>query len=255
MDAHSLYPPTYVARGIERLQEGDVEWVSGPAIPEGHGHWSRRVALALGAAGRQSGSRKWAVQPGEGPGEIELDTGVFGGVWRRRTLEAHGGWDEGWPVNEDSEMAARVLAAGGRIVCLAELAARYQPRDSVLGLARQYSRYGFYRAKTARRHANSLRPQHLAAPGLVLALSAATLPSKPVRRCARLGLGTYFVGLAGMSAAAVRRPAPTELLGVAVVYMTMHLAFGAGFVAGCARFGMPAAALRDALRAGPGRQS
>jgi len=37
MDAHAFYPPTYVAAGVERLRRGDVEWVSGPAIPEGSG--------------------------------------------------------------------------------------------------------------------------------------------------------------------------------------------------------------------------
>jgi succinoglycan biosynthesis protein ExoA len=37
MDAHSMYPDNYVARGVERLLEGDVEWVSGPAIAEGTG--------------------------------------------------------------------------------------------------------------------------------------------------------------------------------------------------------------------------
>ena len=133
MDAHSYYPPLYVAKGVDRLRRGDVEWVSGPALPSGGGRVARLVSLALGSRLGAGASRKWA-----GGAETEMDTGVFAGVWKRSTLERHGGWDEGWPANQDSELAARVLGDGGRIVCLPELAARYVPRDTVSGLARQY---------------------------------------------------------------------------------------------------------------------
>ena len=53
------------------------------------------------------GSRRWGH--GAASGEIELDTGVFTGVLPRDVLEAHGGWDSGFPINQDSELAARFL--------------------------------------------------------------------------------------------------------------------------------------------------
>src|SRR3954449_7120435 len=162
MDAHTFYPPRYIAAGVERLERGDVDWVAGPAIPRGTGRWSRRVALALNSGLTTVGSRKWrAVHDGGAGDEVELDTGVFAGVWRRSTLERHGGWDTGWPINQDSELAARVLAAGGRIVLLPEMGAGYVPRDSLRSLGRQYFRYGLYRGKTARYHPTSLRRSHL----------------------------------------------------------------------------------------------
>src|SRR3954469_9545208 len=149
MDAHAFYPPRYIAAGVERLQRGDVEWVAGAAILRGTGRWSRRVALALNSGLTTVGSRKWRAQAEDGAGadEVELDTGVFAGVWRRSTLEAHGGWDTGWPINQDSELAARVLAAGGRIVLLPEMGAEYVPRDNLKGVAREYWRHGIYRGK------------------------------------------------------------------------------------------------------------
>jgi glycosyltransferase involved in cell wall biosynthesis len=134
MDAHAFYPPRYIAAGVERLGRGGVDWVAGPAIPRGAGRWSKRVALALNSGLTTVGSRKWsaAAEGGDGGGgEVELDTGVFAGVWRRETLERHGGWDVGWPINQDSELAARVLAAGGRIVLLPEMGAEYVPRDNL----------------------------------------------------------------------------------------------------------------------------
>ena len=117
MDAHSEYPPNYIAGAVERLLKGDVDWVCGPAIAEGNGRWSATVAAALRTPLGQGGSRKW--EPGQS--EVELDTGVFTGVWRHSYLTELGGWDEGWPINQDSELAARVFERGGRIVCLPEL--------------------------------------------------------------------------------------------------------------------------------------
>jgi hypothetical protein len=135
MDAHTLYSERYLAAGVGRLARGDTEWVSGPAVPRPDGVVSRAVSLALASWLGRGGSRKWS-ESGIGVGERELDTGVFGGVWRREALLAAGGWDERWPINQDSEMAARFIARGARLVCLQEMAGHYAPRDSLRALAR-----------------------------------------------------------------------------------------------------------------------
>src|SRR5438105_9213511 len=101
MDAHTFYPEDYIARGVERLRKGDVVWVAGPQVPFGTDTWSRRVALALDTWLGTGGSARWgAGENGDGGGERELDTGVFAGLWRRSTVEEHGGWDERWPLNQ-----------------------------------------------------------------------------------------------------------------------------------------------------------
>jgi cellulose synthase/poly-beta-1,6-N-acetylglucosamine synthase-like glycosyltransferase len=248
MDAHSYYSPDYIARGVERLERGDVAWVSGPPTPQGVGPWSRRIALALESWLGTGGSQKWPSRlDAAGLQEIELDTSVFGGVWRRETLTSLGGWDEGWPVNEDSELAARVLSSGGRIVCLPELEARYVPRDSLQGLAIQYWRYGLYRSKTSLHHPESLRRSHLLAPGVVVALAAAVLAPPPVRTLARVGLAAYALAVVSASAQVARRGTAGDAAGVPAVFATMHLSWGAGFLAGCARFGPPLRALGRAV--------
>jgi glycosyltransferase involved in cell wall biosynthesis len=244
MDAHAFYPPRYIAVGVERLQRGGVEWVAGPAIPRGAGRWSKRVALALNSGLTTVGSRKWRAQPGAGAGEeVELDTGVFAGVWRRSTLERHGGWDTGWPINQDSELAARVLAAGGRIVLLPEMGAEYVPRDNLKGLARQYWRYGIYRGKTSRYHANSLRRSQLVAPALALALLAALGAPRILRLPARLALGAYVASLAAVSVRVAEPGEERDAAALPVVFAIMHLTWGFGFLWSAVRFGPPLAAL------------
>jgi glycosyltransferase involved in cell wall biosynthesis len=241
MDAHTWYPSDYLARGIERLERGDVAWVSGPQLAEGHGRWSRRVALALTTPlGIGGASFRKATE------EVEVDSG-FTGVWRRETLTEQGGWDEGWPINQDAELAARVRAAGGRIVCIPEMAAKYVPRDSLKALGRQYWRYGQYRAKTVGRHPNAMRRSHVLAPGLVVTLAAGALPG-PQRRLAGAGTLAWVAALAATGAREARRGAPVgDAAAVPLVLATMQLAWGAGFLVGCARFGPPVAALRGLL--------
>jgi glycosyltransferase involved in cell wall biosynthesis len=238
MDAHTWYPEDYLARGIERLRRGDAVWASGPQLAEGDGSaWSRRVALALDTPLGFGGAS--FRRPGE---EREVDSG-FTGVWRRATLLEHGGWDEGWPINQDAELAARIREGGGRIVCVPEMAAKYVPRASLRALARQYWRYGQYRVKTAVHHPASMRRSHVLAPGVVVALAAGVVPG-PWRPPARLGIAAWLAALVGTSAREAARGAPPgDAAALPLVFATMQLPWGAGFLVGCARFGVPLRAL------------
>ncbi len=236
MDAHTLYPPDYLARGLERLRRGDVEWVSGPQLPYGVAKWSRRVALALqtrlgiGGAVFRNAER-----------ETEVDAG-YTGIWRRDTLLRHGGWDQRWPINEDGELAARVREAGGRIVCVPEMAAQYVPRDSLGALARQYFRYGIYRAKTCGAHPKSMRRSHLLPPALAVALPVAALGAGWPARLARAGIAAYLIALVGTGASRLGTAA-RDACWLPVVLATMHLSWGCGFLVGSARFGPPLRAI------------
>ncbi len=228
MDAHTAYPPGYLRHGIDRLAAGDVAWVTGPQVPTGEGYWSRIVATALGGRLGRGASDKWAADDADAPAdEWELSTSVFTGVWRRDTLDELGGWDPAWAVNQDSEMAARVLARGGRIVCRREMGAAYVPRDGLRRLARQYWRYGAFRARTFVRHPSSCGPLRIAAAGLPVTFAAAMLPGRSGRVGRRL-TGTYLLAVA--TQVARTRPAPADALPLGAVLVTMHVSWGAGFL-------------------------
>jgi GT2 family glycosyltransferase len=247
MDGHTTYPADYVAHGIARLARGDSNWISGPQRARGHNPVSRAIELALESPLGRGGSKKWGGDGAPGD-EFELDTGVFGGVWRRQTLLSYGGWDERWDKNEDSELAARFLRRGERLVCLPSMSADYAPRDTLRGLWRQYRDYGRFRALTARHHPASMRRSHLVAPALV---ADAALSVTPVRlgAIARLGCGVYAAALLACGVQAARRTRrPADALLVPAVLATMHGAHGVGELTGAVRYGPPWAAL--ALAAG-----
>lgn len=240
MDAHTYYPSRYLSAGVERLRRGDTEWVSGPQVPWPTGPISHAVSLALASWLGRGGSRKWSEDDADGGEEHDLDTGVFGGVWRRSAVLDIGGWDERWPINQDSEMAARFLRRGARLVCIPEMAARYTPRNSLRGLGRQYFRYGLYRAQTFRHHPDSMRRSHLIAPALAGALLSAVASPKPLRRLSRMLIASYLLAVAATAATtAVHRRQRTEGTLLAVVLPTMHFAWGFGTLVGMIRFGPP----------------
>ena len=247
MDAHTLYPPRYLASGVERLHRGDCEWVSGPQLAVGVDAGSRLVARALAASLGKGGARfRDALES-----EHEVDSG-FTGIWHRETLERHHGWDEEWLNDQDLELAARIRKEGGRILCIPEMAAEYVPRSTVGALSRQYRTYGIYRVKTARRHPETLRRSQLLPP-VVTAIAAASVLAPPprLRRLARAGLAVY-AGTLTVSAAAtagddeggVRRG---QVPALAAVWAVMHLSYGAGFLRGCLRYGPPLQAVRRLL--------
>lgn len=249
MDAHTLYPSCYLRDGVQRLRAGGVDWVAGPQVAKPQGPFSTAVAAALATRLGRGGSKRWSGA--DQRDEQELDTGVFCGVWRRADVLAHGGWDEGWPRNQDSELAARFLSRGQRIVSLPSMAASYTPRDSIPALWRQYRGYGRYRARTALRHPESLRRSAVLPPLLVVCGVAALIAPAPLRRLARAGTALYGLALAGAAMEAARhRRAPAAFVPVALA--TMHVAHGVGFLEGSKRWGVPWRALARVTRRSPG---
>ncbi|MBV9310350.1 MAG: glycosyltransferase [Solirubrobacterales bacterium] len=232
MDAHTFYPPTYLADGVARLERGDVAWVAGPPLLRPIGKISRAVSSALSTRLGQGPTQRFA----DDVTEAELDTGVFAGVWRRDTVLALGGWDERWSRNQDSEMAAHFLAAGERIVCLPQMGAEYVPRDRLDLLARQFFNYGYYRAATAHQHPASMRRAHVLLPALVATLLLSAGGPRGLRSLARLGTATYalvVLGQTGITLRDSRSPADDVLL--PVVLTTMHVFWGLGFIWGAVK--------------------
>ena len=244
MDAHTHYPPDYLQIGIDRLQQGDVDWVAGPAIAVGPSGWSRSIGIAL-TSPLGTGGARFRHRSDD---EFEAITG-FAGVWRRETVERHGGWDEDWPINQDSELAARMRAKGEKIVCIPAMAADYVPRDSLPALAKQYFRYGMYRCKTSGRHPESLRLANLLPPASFLTVLSSLIAPRSLRFASRSVLVAYITAVLVESIrVAGREGSPADLLKLPLIYPTMHFSHGLGFIVGCFRFGVPFEAILRVLR-------
>ena len=224
VDGHAELSPGYIRRAVETMRRTGAVNVGGIQRAEGVTPFEQAVAAAM-TSRFGTGDATFHYGGDEGP----TDT-VYLGVFDRAALEAAGLFDETLARNQDYELNIRLRRAGGTVWFDPELWARYRPRGSLRGAGRPVLRVRAVeaggRASATRR---SLRWRQAAPPALVVALPAASSRRCSARspwscpRCTRRST---------IGAAAVDRPQPAGGARLAVIFPTMHLAWGAGFLAG-----------------------
>jgi succinoglycan biosynthesis protein ExoA len=225
IDAQARIPDGYRDRVVELLVSTGAVNVGGRQVARAQRGMPAAIAAAMnaplghGGASYRSGGRG-------GP----VDT-VYLGAFRADALALVGGYDEAFWTNQDAELNERLRRAGGVVWLDPTLEVGYLPRTTLRVLARQFRAYGRGRAATAARHGGSLATRQLAAPALVVALLAAlaVLPWTAVPLVAgACGYGALVVIGAAASGADARRRLPL----VVAALVTMHLAWGVGFLTG-----------------------
>jgi hypothetical protein len=88
-----------------------------------------------------------------------------------------------------------------------------------------------------------MRPSHALPPALLLVAAAGALAPGRVARTARIALAAYFTVLAFEAIRLSARDRDREARFTPLVLAVMHVAWGAGFVAGCVNHGPPLRAL------------
>jgi cellulose synthase/poly-beta-1,6-N-acetylglucosamine synthase-like glycosyltransferase len=233
VDGHSKPVPHYVRRLVEWNEELDADQVGGWVSATAGSAFGRAVAAAISSPFSTGNPGSWR-QP-DAPREV---ASAPCGSYRVAALRAIGGFDEEQLVNEDYEANHRLRRAGGRVMIVPDVCLGYVPRDSVRRLARQFSRYGYYKARTMLKHPSSVRPRHLVPAAAIvaaaaLAAAAAIDPSARALLAAAIVLYAFAILVAsalagrGLGFAAVRLP---------LVFATMHASWGTGNLAGLIRF-------------------
>ncbi len=232
LDGHSTPAPDYVERCVQALQEGRGDNVGGvwEIQPSGKGWAAQGIALAA-AHPLGVGDARYRV----GGQAQEVETVPFGCYRRARALEI-GKYDETLLTNEDYEFNTRLRQAGGKIWMDPLIRSTYFARPTLAALARQYGRYGYWKAQMLRRYPHTLRwrqalPPVFVASLLVLGIAAIWLP------LARLLLATELLlyGLIMLSVglqAALRRHRLTLLISVPLAIACMHIAWGGSLLWG-----------------------
>lgn len=229
VDSHAWYAPDYVSTCLRLLSEGRADNVGGNQTPEGTDWISSAIALASRSRfGAGNAAYKYSDE------ERYVDT-VWLGAYERKTLEALGGYDEAFVINQDYELNVRLRASGGRILLSPSIRATYFVRPSIRKLARQYYRYGKGKVQTLAKHPKSLVWRQITAPALVagLAASAATAPFAPP--VAAVVPGTYAAANLAASTRIALREGLVYLPLLPIVFGTMHVAWGTGFWVGIVR--------------------
>ncbi|HUF39766.1 MAG TPA: glycosyltransferase family 2 protein [Anaerolineales bacterium] len=226
LDAHSLPDPDYVERCAAALEAGLGENVGGVwRIEPGAKTWQARAIAAAAAhplgAGDAHYRRTTRAQ--------YVDTVPFG-AFRRTLFDRIGRFDETLLSNEDYEFNARIIRDGGKIWLDPAIRSTYFARPTFAALARQYRRYGTWKAAMLKRYPETLRWRQLVPPLFVAALLVSGLAGlfwAPARLAFGLAAGLYTAALlaAGL-AAAVRKRDPALAIGLPAALSTMHFNWG-----------------------------
>jgi len=230
LDAHSKPYPDYVAKCVQAHAEERGNNVGGVwEIQPGADTWiARSIAVAaahkLGVGDALYRHAKQAA---------EVDTVPFGS-FKRELIERVGAFDETLLTNEDYEFNARVRKAGGRIWLDPTIRTIYFARATLMELAQQYWRYGYWKWRMLRRYPDTLRWRQALPPLFVLSLFGLILLSLffSVARLVLIGeLVLYFsvITLAGFFAAYQQKKAYL-LPGLPLTIPVMHITWGGGFL-------------------------
>jgi succinoglycan biosynthesis protein ExoA len=236
LDGHSIPEPDYVANCVRSLERGLGENVGGiwKIQPGGSGWLARSIAaaaahpLAVGDARYRYTSRAQAV-----------DTVPFG-AFRRELVERIGIFDESLPTNEDYEFNVRVRQSGGQVWLDPAIRSTYFARETLGALARQYWRYGYWKARMLLRYPRTLRWRQALPPLFVLSLPMLCLASiwLPVARLLLAGEAALYPAaliLASIQISIRKRDLPL-LFGVPLAIGIMHLCWGTAFLWSLGRY-------------------
>lgn len=239
VDAHSVLPLDYAAGALATLDATGAVNVGGRMRAEGISRFEKAVAwgynspAGLGGAIYHTGGQA-------GPAES-----AYLGVFRREPVLAIGGFDEGLSRGEDWEFNRRIARSGGVVWFDPELEVVYRPRPNLKALIRQFHASGRWRGELIRRLGTGMPLRYFVPPGLLVALvvGAALLVTAPFVHGAVLpwiwlaaGLSPFVVYGSWLLLTALRaRESGAVRLRLLAVLPTMHLAWGAGCIAGIVR--------------------
>lgn len=230
LDAHSKPYPDYIANCVSALEANRGDNVGGVwETRSGAKTWiAESIAVAashpLGVGDALYRHAKQAA---------EVDTVPFGS-FKRALIEKVGLFDETLLTNEDYEFNARVRKAGGRIWLDPSIRSIYFARSTLLELARQYWRYGYWKWRMLRRYPNTLRWRQALPPLFVLSLLGLALSSLffPLIKYLLIGelLLYFFICLLAGIQARLRLRKPYLSLGLPLAIPVMHITWGSGLL-------------------------
>ncbi len=230
LDAHSMPIPEYVERCVSALEAKRGNNVGGVWMirPGGDG-WVAASIAAAAAHPLGVGDAMYRLKANAGA----VDTVPFG-AFRRELIQTIGGFDETLLTNEDYEFNTRIRKSGGTVWLDPQIRSTYFARASLVELAKQYWRYGFWKFKMLRRYPDTLRWRQALPPLFVASLLFLILLSFFFAAARWILLFEIVIYLFALMAAGIRlflrQRKPLLIPGLMLAIMTMHVSWGSGFL-------------------------
>ena len=236
MDAHAFPSPGYIRRCVEVLINGDADVVGMPCVIQPATRTTTAHAIALAVSHPFGiGDARYRLS-GDAERQEAVDTVAFAcfkkSLWRQLD-----GYDESLLTNEDYDFNYRARLRGDRVILDRSEHCNYFARETLPKLSAQYRRYGKWKARMIRRHPRSIRVRHVVAPifvASIILLSTLGIWKAEAWLVLAAELLLYFTFAVAFSVHAVKRAAeaPNILLVLPIVFLVIHLSWGASFLVG-----------------------
>lgn len=236
LDAHYEYPPHYITRLVQWLNESGADAVGGRLIlePANDSVMARTIAAAvlhpfgIGNAHYRIGTTKprW------------VDAVLFG-CYHREVFERIGLFDEEMVRNQDIELNRRLFRQGGKLLLAPDVVLHGCARDTLGKLARMYYQYAYFNPAVIHKTGGRVTLRQIVTPTFALSLMIAGGLSPwfwQARWLLAAILAAYAVPLTITAATTAVRHGWRCGLTMFAVLPSLHLSHGLGFLKGALDF-------------------
>lgn len=231
VDGHTTIAPDYVRQCVAALQRTGADNVGGRMNAEAPGYFGKGAALATSSP-FGVGSARFHYSDRE----EWVDT-VYMGAYRREVFDRIGLFDEEMVRDQDDEFNYRLRTDGGRILLCPQIRSQYTNRNSPQRLWRQYFEYGYWKVRVLQKHPRQMSWRQFVPPAFVLALLGALgLSALGIILPLTLVAVSYLLANLAASAWLAGRHGLQYLVILPIVFLILHISYGAGFLKGFVHF-------------------
>jgi succinoglycan biosynthesis protein ExoA len=234
VDGHCEIAPDYVSCCVQHLLEDNVDGVGGPIDTIGNDLLSQSIAVAMSSIFGVGGSAFRTIKDKK----MLVDTVAFP-AYTRQAIEKAGPYDEELVRNQDDEYNYRLRSLNCKILLSPDIHSRYFSRSTIRSLWRQYFQYGYWKVRVMQKHPAQMSVRQFVPPLFVAVLSVG-LVLFPFSALARslwlLVIGLYLVANLAASLYEAARRGWQYLRWLPIIFATLHLSYGAGFLLGMIKF-------------------
>lgn len=224
LDAHTEYSPDYFLQIQQTFEKTGADIVGGPMrIAKGNS-----VQNAIGYATSTIfgvGNSSFHFENFEG-----FTDSVYLGAWKRKIFEKTGLFDTTFKRNQDDEFHYRAKSMGFTVYQDPSIKLFYHPRKSLSLLFKQYYQYGLYKPMVLKKVKSAINLRHIIPSLFVLYLFSLPIFLSLGIFYTLIPLGIYLSATVGFTITSKRKV--KEALFIPIVYFTLHIAYGLGFIFG-----------------------
>lgn len=222
LDAHTEYADNYFEQILNTFGRTGADIVGGPMLKKGETVFQRAAAYATSTIFAIGNSK---IHNSRFEGETDH---VYLGAWKRSLFSEIGYFDERLVRNQDDEFHYRARSKGKKIFLSPSIISYYYPRKNIIRLIKQYFQYGKYKPIVLAKINSEIKVRHIIPSLFILYLIilpfVLSFPALLLPLFLYLIVVIYYSFFNGLKL--------VEKLICLMIYPSLHLAYGIGFIAG-----------------------